>query len=194
MEIIYHRRNSIELLNSSPKNFGVEVDIRSLGKELIISHDPYKNGPFFSDWIRNYQHGTLVINLKEEGLEEKVLYFLNKYGIKSYFFLDQLMPSIINTSNMGEFNCAVRVSDYESIKTAINIKDKVKWVWVDMFEKFPLSYKDYIDLKKNNFKVCLVSPELQSSNKLHIRDLKNILKKEDIIPDAICTKYPEKWI
>ena len=63
-----------------------------------------------------------------------------------------------------------------------------------IFQKFPLDHKRFIDLKKNNFKVCLVSPELQSSNKLHIRDLKNILKKEDIIPDAICTKYPEKWI
>ena len=194
MEIIYHRRNSIELLNSSPKNFGVEVDIRSLGKELIISHDPYESGPFFSDWIRNYEHGTLVINLKEEGLEEKVLYFLNKYGIKSYFFLDQQMPSIIKSSNMGVVNCAVRVSDYESIKTAINIKDKVKWVWVDIFEKFPLSYKEFFDLKKNNFKVCLVSPELQPINNLQIKDIKNILKKEMIVSDAVCTKFPHEWI
>ena len=194
MEIIYHRRNSIGLLKNSPKIYGIEVDIRSLGKELIINHDPFEEGPFFSAWIKNYNHGTLVINLKEDGLEEKIIYYLKKYKINSFFFLDQLMPSIIKTSNMGELNCAVRVSDYESIETAINIKNKVRWVWVDIFQKFPLNHKKFIDLKKNNFKVCLVSPELQSTNKLHIRDVKNILKKEDIIPDAICTKYPEKWI
>ena len=95
---------------------------------------------------------------------------------------------------MGELNCAVRVSDYESIETAINIRDKVNWVWVDMFHKFPLNHKKFIDLKNNNFKICLVSPELQTSNKLQISDIKNILKKEDIISDAICTKYPHKWI
>ena len=31
-------------------------------------------------------------------------------------------------------------------------------------------------------------------NKLHISDIKNILKKEEIIPDAICTKFPNEWI
>ena len=194
MEIIYHRRNSIELLLNSPKKYGIEVDIRSYGKDLIINHEPFEKGILFSEWIKHYCHGTLVLNVKEDGLEEKILFYLKKYKINSFFFLDQLMPSIIKTSNMGEANCAVRVSDYESIETVINVSNKIRWVWVDIFYKFPLTYKKFSDLKENNFKVCIVSPELQPSNKLHISDIKNILKKEDIVPDAICTKFPNKWV
>ena len=194
MEIIYHRRNSIELLNHSPKHYGVEVDIRSYGKDLIINHEPFEKGILFSDWIKHYSHGTLVLNVKEDGLEEKILFYLKKYKINSFFFLDQLMPSIVKVSNLGELNCAVRISDIESIKTALCISNKIRWVWVDIFYKFPLNYKNFSELKKHNFKVCIVSPELQPSNKLHISDLKNILKKEEIIPDAICTKFPNEWI
>ena len=194
MEIIYHRRNSIELLKHSPKQYGVEVDIRSYGKDLIINHEPFEKGILFSDWIKHYCHVTLVLNVKEVGLEEKILFYLKKYKINSFFFLDQVMPSIVKTSNMGELNCAVRISDIESIETAIHISNKIRWVWVDIFYKFPLNYKNFSELKKNNFKVCIVSPELQPSNKLHISDIKNILKKEEIIPDAICTKFPNEWI
>tara|TARA_B100001248_G_C27394780_1_gene464764 strand:+ start:2514 stop:3098 length:585 start_codon:yes stop_codon:yes gene_type:complete len=194
MEIILHRINSIELLKSSPKKYGIEFDIRSYGKELIINHDPFKGGTLFLDWIKSYNHGTLVINLKEDGLEEKIIFYLKKYKINSYFFLDQLMPSIINTTNKGELNCAVRVSDYESMESAINLKNKVNWVWVDIFQKFPLNKKKFIELKQNNFKICLASPEIQPHNSLHINDIKNILKKEEIFLDAVCTKFPEQWI
>ncbi len=194
MEIIFHRRNNLELLNNSPKIFGIEVDIRTHGKELIINHDPYEKGTLFSNWIKHYKHGTLILNLKEDGLEEKVLLYLKKYNIKSYFFLDQSMPSIIQTSTKGNFNCAVRVSEYESIETALNLKGKVNWVWVDIFTKFPLNKVSYLKLRNANFKICLVSPELQNSNQLQINDLKNYLENEKILFDAVCTKFPENWI
>lgn len=194
MEIIFHRRNNLELLNNSPKIFGIEVDIRSHGKELIINHNPYEKGILFSSWIKHYKHGTLILNLKEDGLEEKVLVYLKKYNIKSYFFLDQSMPSIIKTSSKGNPNCAVRVSEYESIETALNLKGIVDWVWVDIFSKFPLNKESYLKLKNANFKICLVSPELQNSNQLQISDLKNYLEDEIILFDAVCTKFPENWI
>ena len=37
MEIILHRRNSIQSLKKTPITYGVEVDIRSKGEELIFS-------------------------------------------------------------------------------------------------------------------------------------------------------------
>ena len=148
MEIIFHRRNNVELLKNSPNIFGIEVDIRSYGKELIINHDPYEKGIIFSKWIKFYKHGTLILNLKEDGLEEKILVYLKKYNIKSYFFLDQSMPSLIKTSTKGNPNCAVRVSEYESIETALNLKGRVDWIWVDIFTKFPLNKESYLKLKK----------------------------------------------
>ncbi len=194
MEIICHRRNTLNQLNSTPYNFGVEVDIRSNGEKLIIHHDPFKKGVEFSKWISKYNHGTLIVNIKEEGLEDKILFYLNKYQIKSFFFLDQSLPFIIKMSNNGFSNSAVRVSNYESIETALNFKNKVKWIWVDIFEKFPLDFENYNNLKSANFKLCLVSPELHQSNTLSIDNLKNSLNKQKILFDAVCTKLPEKWI
>jgi len=194
MEIILHRRNTIESLKNTPSNYGVEIDIRSYGDNLIISHDPFEYGILFSNWIRNYNHGTLVINLKEDGLEKKILYFLEKYNINTYFFLDQSLPSIINNSREKEIICSARVSEYESIKTALNLKNKVSWIWVDIFTKFPLKNADFIKLKSMKFNLCLVSPELQPNNLLRISDLKKIIYQEKILFDAVCTKFPEQWI
>ena len=193
MEIIQHRRNTINSLKSTPYKFGVEVDIRTYNSDLIMSHDPYIKGEKFSNWISHFNHGTLIINVKEEGLEDEILFFLKKFNIKSYFFLDQSFPFLLKTSSLGNKNCAVRVSEYESIETALNLKDKISWAWVDMFCEFPISYNDFIALKSANFKLCLVSPELQSNNKLKINEVKNIILEKNIIFDAVCTKYPNNW-
>ena len=54
-------------------------------------------------------------------------------------------------------------------------------------------YQNFIDLKEAKFKLCLVSPELQINNKLNIELTKQILVKEKIYFDAVCTKYPKSW-
>ena len=194
MEIIFHRRNNLQSLLDTPTKYGVEIDIRSKGDELIISHDPYQNGEKFSEWIKYYNHGTLILNVKEEGLEEKIINYIHLYKIKSYFFLDQSFPFLIKTSSKGEMNCAVRISEYESIETALKLKGIINWVWIDMFEEFSFSFKDFTKLKSANFKLCLVSPELQINNKKNIKSIKNTLKERKILIDAVCTKKPESWL
>ena len=52
MEIILHRRNTIDQLISTPNNYGVEIDIRSFKDELIIQHDPFLKGENFKNWIK----------------------------------------------------------------------------------------------------------------------------------------------
>ena len=51
MKIYSHRRNSKEELISTPTNFGVEIDIRTDGNELILQHDPFTDGTLFADWL-----------------------------------------------------------------------------------------------------------------------------------------------
>tara|TARA_Y100000589_G_scaffold328280_1_gene372042 strand:+ start:2856 stop:3437 length:582 start_codon:yes stop_codon:yes gene_type:complete len=193
VEIILHRRNTINDLKYTPKEFGVEVDIRSYKEKLIVHHDPFQKGNYFEDWIKYYQHGTLILNVKEEGLEKKILDLLSKNNIDSFFFLDQSFPLIIKTLNNGENRIAIRVSEFESIETALNLKYKAKWIWVDIFSKFPISKYQYKKLKDAKFKLCLVSPELQNLN-IKIFDIKSYLKKENFLFDAVCTKKPEVWI
>ena len=51
MELIYHRRNSIEDLTSSDAKYGIEVDIRSNGNDLIIHHDPFALGYYLESGL-----------------------------------------------------------------------------------------------------------------------------------------------
>ena len=194
MEIILHRRNTINDLKSTPKEFGVEIDIRAYKKNLIVHHDPFKKGEYFQDWIKHYKHGTLILNLKEEGLENDLLVELARNNINSFFFLDQTFPSILKTIKNGEKRISLRVSEYESLETALNFRNKALWIWVDIFSKFPLSKIDYVKLKEAKFKLCLVSPELQGLDDMRVDFLKKHLKQNNINFDAVCTKNPELWL
>jgi len=194
MMLIAHRRNTLEQLLATPNNYGVEVDIRSLGKRLIIHHDPFVEGEDFVTWIDHYQHGTLILNLKEEGLEQRLLCLMDERGIEDFFFLDQSFPFLIKTALQGERRCAIRVSEYENIETALTLAGKVDWVWVDCFTRFPLSADDAARLRDAGLKLCLVSPELQQRiGDDEIPALRALLAESRIAPAAVCTKRPDCW-
>lgn len=193
MEIICHRVNTINNLIQIPKEYGVEIDIRSYKDKLILHHDPFVEGEEFDLWLKNFHHETLILNIKEEGLEDKILFFLEKFGIKKYFFLDQSFPFLIRNVRKGIPNSALRISNYESIETLMNLSGKVNWVWVDIFNSFPISVAEYNIIKKLNYKLCYVSPELQGFNKSEILELKKFIYQNNIIPDAVCTKFPKIW-
>jgi hypothetical protein len=194
MKLISHRRNTVSELLATDSKYGIEVDIRSEGDRLIIHHDPFVTGESFDVWINVYRHGTLILNVKEEGLESRLIALMQFKGITDYFFLDQSFPFLVKWSEAGEHRCAVRVSEFESIETALTLAGKVDWVWVDFFTHFPLSEQDARRLKDAGFKLCLVSPELQGRDAyVEIRQLASLLEERNIEADAICTKRPDLW-
>lgn len=194
MKLISHRRNTVEELMATPRDYGVEVDIRSRGELLIIHHDAFVPGVSFEDWIDAYRHGTLILNVKEEGLEARLIALMRDKGIEDFFFLDQSFPFLVKWAKAGERRCAVRVSEFESIETALTLAGKVDWVWVDCFTRFPLSHEDAHRLKKAGFKLCLVSPELQGRDAdTEISRLVLLLRDLGIEADAVCTKRPDLW-
>lgn len=194
MKIIRHRINTIAELQGLSPIYGAEVDIRSKGERLIIHHDPFSGGEDFRDWIAAYRHGTLILNVKEEGLESRLIELMRLHGIEDYFFLDQSFPFLIKWAKLGERRCAVRVSEYESIETALTLAGKVDWVWVDCFTQFPLGIEDASRLKQSGFKLCLVSPELQGRDPAsEIPSMSAILAELQITVDAVCTKRPDIW-
>ena len=195
MILIQHRINTINALNQTSKNYGVEIDLRSDKGKLILSHDPFSEGEDFLEWLKYYNHKFLILNVKEEGLEERILQEVKKFNITKYFFLDQSFPFLIKTSNAGIRNSAIRVSEFESVFTAINLSNKIDWVWVDFFSKFPINSEIINKLKSNNFKICLVSPELQGFDpNTEIKNLINLLGNDINFINAVCTKNPEQWI
>lgn len=194
MKLISHRINTIEQLCRVPKEYGVEVDIRSCGGDLVIHHDPFVMGENFEEWIKYFQHNFLILNVKEEGLENRLLSIMKKFDIDNFFFLDQSFPFLVKWAGLGEKRCAARVSEFESIETALALAGMIEWIWVDCFTKLPISYDDYIRLRGAGFKLCLVSPELQGRNpELEIPRLISQLSELNIVADAVCTKRPDLW-
>lgn len=191
MEFISHRVNTIKELSRLPNDYGVEIDLRDYGENIVIQHDPFVSGEDFEKYLSHYNHGTMILNIKSERIEYSVLKLIKKYKINKYFFLDCSFPMINSLSNSGEKNIALRFSEFEGIDTIINMKNKVNWIWVDCFSKFPLSIDNFYFLKSLGYKLCLVSPELQG----HSINTQNKLKeKMKLIPfDAICTKNSENW-
>jgi hypothetical protein len=194
MKIISHRRNTLAELRATPSTYGIEVDIRSQGKELVIHHDPFVAGELFEEWFREYKHGTLILNVKEEGLEGRLIELMKSRGFDDYFFLDQSFPYLVKWSRAGENRCAVRVSEFESVETAMTLAGKVDWAWVDCFTRFPLTHDTAQQLQQAGFKLCLVSPELQGRDAAtEIHALVEMLRQRCIVAEAVCTKRPDLW-
>lgn len=184
---IAHRINTVAELRNIPTHYGVEIDIRDFGERLVLHHDPYVDGESFEDFLREYRHGTLILNVKSERIEHRVLELIQKYTIQDYFFLDSTFPMIYLLSNQGEENIALRFSEYEGLDTLLSMKGKVRWVWVDCFGKLPINKDNYSKLKEWGYKLCLVSPELQGRDG-DIEEYKQYLENNDIHFDKICTK------
>ena len=77
-----------------PRKYGSEIDLRTSGSKIILNHDPYKAGDKLEDYLANYDHGTLILNIKESGLEYEAIRLAKKYKIKNFFLLDVEMPLI----------------------------------------------------------------------------------------------------
>lgn len=194
MKYIQHRRNTIQELAQTPFEYGVEIDIRSQGNELILQHDPCLSGERLTDWLHAFRHQTLILNVKEEGLEQRLIDLMSAQGIEDYFLLDQSFPFLIKYAEALRGRSAVRVSEYESIETALCLAGRVGWVWIDCFTRFPLDEIAYQKLKNANFKLCLVSPELHRiERQTEVAELARYLTENHLQMDAICTKNPALW-
>lgn len=192
IEYIVHRINrSVQLKNISSE-FGIELDLRDKGERLILNHDPFEDGEDLDEYLKFYKHGTMILNIKSERIEWRILEEIKESGkVEKYFFLDSTYPMIHSLVKMGERNIAVRYSEFEPIENALALAGDVKWVWVDCFTHLPLNDDTYKQFRDANFKICVVSPELQNHSINRIEEFAKILGSLPV--DAICTKHPNIW-
>ena len=192
MIIIKHRVNNSKNLNKLNINYGVELDLRSYNKDIYLHHDPFKKGEKFKNWIKKYNHKLIVLNVKEEGLEGRILKILKRNKIKNFFFHDQTFSTLLK--NMNKTKVSVRFSEYEGLKKINKLFKKIKWLWLDNFNEIKIEKSFYSFLKKNNVKICIVSPELVNKRRLsEIKKIMTFSKRNKIKFDAVCTKKPEIW-
>ena len=190
MIYIAHRVNTVSQLGTIPTEFGAEVDLRDYGDRLVLQHDPFVGGEPFEQYLQHYRHGTLILNVKSERVEPRVLELVHRAGVTDYFFLDCSFPMIQWLIRHGERRIAVRFSEYELAESALTLAGKVAWVWVDCFTKMPLEPDTYRRLKQH-FRLCIVSPELQGRPVETITQYAHELKPYPF--DAVCSKRLDLW-
>jgi hypothetical protein len=187
MNLIAHRILTIDELKKVPKEYGVEIDLREGNGDIILAHDPFKEGISLDEYLDHYNHSFLILNVKASGLAEIARQKLKARGIENYFFLDCTFPEIIYLIRLGEEKVSLRYSEFEGMDSIRPLAGKASWVWVDQFFNFTLDRKTFLDLKDMGFKVCLVAPELLGRDK-ESEEFRNRLLENGIFPDAICTK------
>jgi hypothetical protein len=199
MEIINHRVNSVLQLKECRSNEGAEIDVRYHNDCLIISHDPYHsdNNITLDEYLKNFSlKGTLILNIKSEGIESECIRILKRHHILNWFFLDLSIPQLVRISNnleaynITKHNLCVRFSDYEPLDFTLSFSGKVGWVWVDRFAQSSLGQDTFNLLKEHGFKICLVSPELHGDN-VNLKEYREEMMKFKI--DAVCTKSRDYW-
>lgn len=192
MIIVAHRINNLFLLKKIPVNFGVEIDLRSYKKKIILNHEPFKGGIELKNFLKFYKHKLLIANIKEAGIENNVIQILKKFKIKNYFLLDVEQPFIWSSVEKKFKNIAIRFSENEDIKNAKQYIGKFKWIWIDTKTKFPVNKKNYKII--NKFKSCIVCPERWGRNKDIIKYKKRIINNKFNIT-AVMTdlRYLSLW-
>ena len=195
MILIAHRINTSKDLKKIPHEIGVEVDVRESREHLILQHDPFIKGEILENFMKKFKHRFIIFNIKSERIEFKILDLIKKYKLKKYFFLDSSFPMIKLLIKKKEKNIACRVSDEEDIKTAINLKNKINWIWFETQFSFKKSYSKLKKLKKLNFKICIVSPDLHNK-KIKFSKKEIFFLKENKLIDAVCVKFKnfKYWI
>ena len=129
-EFIAHRINTLTELEDINNHFGVELDLRDDHKsgKLILSHDPFLDGEYFEDYLKKYNHNTIILNIKSERIELECLKLLEKYNINNYFFLDSSFPMInLLNKKFNNNNIASRYSEYECLEFTENIKNLISY-------------------------------------------------------------------
>ncbi|MBS2021582.1 MAG: hypothetical protein JST92_04180, partial [Deltaproteobacteria bacterium] len=163
-----HRVNEAAGLSGLARPWGVEIDLRSSVAEpghLHLAHDPWKRGESFEAWLSAFRAqgltGPVILNTKEDGLEERALALCAQAGVSSLLFLDTALPTLVKWVGRGAGDkFFVRVSRDEPVEAVQAFRGKVRWAWVDCFGGEPMPASVVASLRPD-FNLCLVSPELQ---------------------------------
>lgn len=198
MNIIAHRglwtktedKNSKKAFkNALDRKYGIEIDVRDLHDDIVVSHDPPTLNPLhFKDILDYYNKinakSTIAINIKSDGLHDKLQSILHNYHIENYFTFDMSIPETVKYLKK-DIAFYTRISEYDNAP----FLSESSGVWIDSFtgqEIPPLEIQKFLDKGK---KVCIVSPELHGRDDYEERwnSLKTL--KGNI---SLCTDFPDQ--
>ena len=192
MEYIQHRVNMIEELKNVPPERGVEIDLRDRGERLILQHDPFGDGEDFAAFLREYRHGTLILNVKSERVEHRTLEEMQRAGtVRDYFFLDSSFPHDPPAGGKGRAADRGAVQRIRADRVGAGPVGEGPMAVDRLLHADAAGRADLRARLNGAFKLCVVSPELQGHPLDWIPRFAAQLKPFAI--DAVCTKRPEIW-
>lgn len=195
--LISHRINRLESAADFPADAdGIEFDVRDCGEKLLVQHDAFQTTgqPFEEFLVHCPPNKFYIVNIKAEGIEQRVLGLLEQHNITNFFLLDCSVPAMMKLARAGCRHLAVRFSEVESIETVAAMRNYVDWVWIDVFSRLPLTKEIMELLRQWNLRTCLVSPELQGQPD-RITDYIEQMTANGLKVDAVCAKQymHSKW-
>lgn len=185
-----HRVNTVDALEGLAADLGVEFDLRSDGDRVIVTHDPFTDGPRLEEYLARVGGRPCIFNIKCEGIEDRCLSEARRFGVEDLFLLDVSVPAAARLSRRGERRFAVRWSELEPAASALAWRGAARWLWVDCFTRWPAEGDAWARLAEH-FSLCLVSPELQGHGLGALDAWRASLGARPF--DAVCTKRPDLW-
>lgn len=141
--------------------FGIETDVRDCRGRLVISHNPPTGSePDFGECLSLLQNRpfTLAINIKADGLAERLNHMCNRQHVTDWFVFDMSVPDMRQQLAIGNPVYA-RVSEVEKPPW----QEDVSGIWLDGFSAVWYDAATLADLLEH-FRVCIVSQELHGRN------------------------------
>lgn len=200
MKIISHRgywlkpeeRNTeIAFERSFKIGFGTETDLRDFNGEIVISHDmPTGNEITLHDFlvkysVMNIDKFPLALNIKSDGLVQKLKIILEQFKNVDAFVFDMSIPDTRGYMD-AEIPFFTRMSEVEKEPAWL---EKAEGIWLDSFGPTWYDHTLIQSLIFSEKRLCVVSPEL------HGRDFKDLwsmlLKYSDHSNLILCTDHPE---
>jgi glycerophosphoryl diester phosphodiesterase len=141
---------------------GVELDVRDRAGDLVISHDPPdESAPLFAAVLALYRDaglpGRLAVNVKADGLAERVADELDRFGAaQRAFAFDMSVPDMLAYVRSAT-PVFTRFSEYEPDPA---LYGQCEGVWIDSFLGPHAPAERAIEDLKRGKAVALVSPEL----------------------------------
>lgn len=203
MEILAHRgvwvqtkeKNSIYALEKAFfEGVGIETDVRDYDGELVVSHDIADNTcelfeTILDKYVRTVEKKYIAINIKADGLQEKLITLLEKYKINKYFVFDMSVPEMVVYSK-NNINFFTRHSDIEP--TCV-LYEKAQGVWLDSFYSSDWLSLDIMAQHLNNKKmICIISPEIHGFEYMKLWEMIKNKKLYSNPSVMLCTDKPSE--
>lgn len=201
MKIISHRgywktaeeKNSIAAFDRSfSLGFGTETDLRDLGGELVVSHDPpapdaMPAEELFARVAAHDPNLLVALNIKADGLQTMVVEAVRRHRLTECFVFDMAVPDAMQWIRT-DISVYTRHSDVEEVPA---IYEEASGVWLDAFRSDWWDVEvisRHLDAGK---RVVVVSPELHGRSHTAVWSMlktSTICLNDDII---LCTDLPE---